>query len=91
MILIKIRLVKFTFLNLSTVLYEKLIESWRLKPNENSEEFPWKLSNSLIEQNQEKINQYLRLREILLEYSKSSLLIIMYEYLYSIIFIQILF
>ena len=57
--------------------YEKLIAGWRLKPTERSEEFPWKLPDSLIEQNQEKINHYLRLRELLLEYSQASSLVIM--------------
>ena len=34
---------------------EKLIENWRLKPNENNEEFPWKISDSMYKQNSEKV------------------------------------
>lgn len=60
-------------------MYEKLIENWRLKPNESAELFPWKISESMYKQNLEKINQHLVLKELLTEYSQNSRFIFMYD------------
>jgi hypothetical protein len=36
-------------------MYEKTIEKWRLKDNESQEENPLKISDTLIQQNQDKV------------------------------------
>ncbi len=50
-----LRLSKFLFINKSILLYEKFIEKCRLKPEENEEQYPWKITDRLIEQNQKKV------------------------------------
>ena len=37
-------------------MYEKLIESWLLKPNETIEQYPWKISESMLKQNIERVH-----------------------------------
>lgn len=39
-------------------MYEKLIENWRIKPNETSEQFPWKITDSIYKQNLDKVCQF---------------------------------
>lgn len=38
--------------------YEKMIENWRLKANESAEVFPWKITDTMYKQNQEKVTHY---------------------------------
>ncbi|RNA00110.1 solute carrier family 12 member 2 [Brachionus plicatilis] len=57
----------------STVsIYEKMIENWRLKPNETLEQYPWKISEEIYKQNLDKINQQLILKDLLIEHSQNS-------------------
>jgi hypothetical protein len=56
----------------SSTQYEQLIADWRLKPDESENDFPWKISETMFKQNNDKIIQHLRLKELLLQYSKDS-------------------
>jgi len=85
--------------------YESLIQNWRLKPNENFEDYPWKITDEIYKDNIDMVNKtfkvfefkftinilfkisinfkffktyhYLRLRELLQEYSKTSCLVVL--------------
>lgn len=37
-----------------------MIENWRLKSNENLEQFPWKISDELYKQNLDKVDQFFK-------------------------------
>lgn len=39
----------------SVATFEKIIENWRLKPNESIEQYPWKITDAMYKQNSEKV------------------------------------
>jgi hypothetical protein len=57
--------------------YESLIQNWRLKAGESAEEFPWKITDDMYKENIDMTYHYLRLRELLIEYSKNSCLVVL--------------
>jgi hypothetical protein len=36
-------------------MYDKMVENWRLKPNESQELFPWKITDTMYKQNIDKV------------------------------------
>lgn len=47
----------FYFISLAE--YETLIQPWRLKPEEDLEDYPWKISDTMYKQNIDNVSSFL--------------------------------
>ncbi|GFO50436.1 solute carrier family 12 member 2, partial [Plakobranchus ocellatus] len=61
----------------SVKLFSSYLSKWKLEKGESKEKFPWKTTDDELELLKEKTQRQIRLRELLLERSKSASLIVM--------------